>query len=99
MAVIEGDIFDNLGIKQSQASELRMRADLLDAILRVVERHKLTQKQLAVVLDDHHPNISDRVNGRIAKFSIEKLVRYADRLGIETTVKTVEHKNRQLAFA
>jgi predicted XRE-type DNA-binding protein len=99
VAVIKGDIFDNLGIKQSQASELRMRADLLDAILRVVERHKLTQKQLAVVLDDHHPNISDLVNGRIAKFSIEKLVRYADRLGIETTVKTVEHKNRQLAFA
>ena len=49
MAVIKGDIFDNLGISHSQASELRMRADLLDAILRVVERRKLTQRQLATV--------------------------------------------------
>jgi predicted XRE-type DNA-binding protein len=98
VAVIKGDIFDNLGIRQSQASEFRMRADLLDAILRVVERHKLTQKQLAVMLDDHQPNISDLVNGQL-QFSIEKLVRYADMLGIETTVKTVEHKDRQLAFA
>ena len=98
MAVIKGDIFDNLGISHSQASELRMRADLLDAILRVVERRKLTQRQLAVILDDHQPNMSDLVNGKIAKFSIDKLVRYADRLGIETTVKMVEHKERQLKY-
>src|SRR5271156_5318957 len=99
MAVIKGDIFDNLGISHSQAAELRMRADLLDAILRVVERNKLTQRQLAVILDDHQPNMSDLMNGKIAKFSIDKLVRYADRLGIETTVKTVEHKDRQLTYA
>ena len=99
MAVNKGDIFDNLRISQSQASELRMRADLLDAILRVVERRKLTQRQLAVILDDHQPNMSDLVNGKIAKFSIDKLVRYADRLGIETTVKMVEHKERQLKYA
>jgi predicted XRE-type DNA-binding protein len=99
VAVIKCDIFDNLGISHSQASELRMRADLLDAILRVVERRKLTQRQLAVILDDHQPNMSDLVNGKIAKFSIDKLVRYADRLGIETTVKMVEHKERQLESA
>jgi predicted XRE-type DNA-binding protein len=92
VAVIKGDIFDNLGISHSQASELRIRADLLDAILRVAERRKLTQRQLAVIPDDHQPNMSDLMNGKIAKFSIDKLVRYADRLGIETTVKMVEHK-------
>ena len=53
----------------------------------------------AVILDDHQPNMSDLVNGKIAKFSIDKLVRYADRLGIETTVKMVEHKERQLEYA
>jgi len=99
MGVIKGDIFDNLGISHSEASELRMRADLLDAILRVVHRQKYTQKQLAVILDDHQPNMSDLMNGKIAKFSIDKLVRYADRLGIETRVQTVEHKERRLAGA
>jgi predicted XRE-type DNA-binding protein len=99
VAVIKDDIFDNLGISHSQASELRMRADLLDAILRVVERRKLTQTPLAVILDDHQANMSDLLNGKIAKFSIDKLVRYADRLGIETTIKMVEHKERQLEYA
>ncbi len=96
MAVIKGDIFENLGVSRSEASDLRMRADLLDAILRVVDRRKLTQKQLAVILDDHQPNMSDLMNGKIAKFSIDKLVRYADRLGIETRVQTIE---RQVAIA
>jgi hypothetical protein len=63
------------------------------------ERRNLTQRQLAVMLDDHQPNMSDLVNGKIAKFRIDKLVRYADRLGIETTVKMVEHKKRQLERA
>jgi predicted XRE-type DNA-binding protein len=99
VAVIKGDIFDNLGISHSQASELRVRADLLDAILRVIKRNNLTQRRLAIILDDHQPNMSDLMNGKIAKFSIDKLVRYADRLGIETTITTVEHKERQLAFA
>jgi predicted XRE-type DNA-binding protein len=99
MAVIKGDIFDNLGINRSEASELRMRADLLDAILRVVHRQKYTQRQLAVLLDDHQPNMSDLMNGKIAKFSIDKLVRYADKLGIETRVQTVERKEPQLTSA
>ena len=90
MAVIKGDIFDNLGLSHSQASDLRMRADLLDAILRVIKRQKLTQKQLADMLDDHQPNMSDLINGKIAKFTIDKLVRYADKLGIEVTVTAVE---------
>jgi predicted XRE-type DNA-binding protein len=43
--------------------------------------------------------MSDLMNGKIAKFSIDKLVRYADRLGIETAVQTVERKERKLVIA
>jgi predicted XRE-type DNA-binding protein len=57
------------------------------------------QKQLAVILDDHQPNMSDLMNGKIAKFSIDKLVRYADRLDIETKVQTVDRKECQPASA
>jgi predicted XRE-type DNA-binding protein len=99
MAKIKGDIFDNLGFGTAEASELKMRADILDAILRVVRRHRLTQKQLTVLLNDHQPNVSDLLNGKITKFSLEKLLRYADRLGIETTVKVKERTERQLISA
>jgi len=99
MAKIKGDIFDNLGLGNAEASELKMRADILDAILRVVRRNRLTQKQLIVILDDHQPNVSDLLNGKIAKFSLEKLLRFADRLGIEATIRTKEHPERQLVYA
>ncbi len=36
--------------------------------------------------------MSDLMRGEIAKFSIEKLVRYADRLGLQTTIKLIEPK-------
>jgi predicted XRE-type DNA-binding protein len=42
-------------------------------------RHRFTQKQLAVILHGHQPNVSDLLNGKIVKFSLEKLLRYADR--------------------
>ena len=95
MAKIKGDIFDSLGLSKAGASELKMRAEILDAILRVVRRHRLTQKQLTVLLNDHQPNVSDLLNGKIAKFSLEKLLRYADCLGIETTVRVRERTERQ----
>jgi predicted XRE-type DNA-binding protein len=99
MAKIKGDIFDNLGLSKAEASELKMRADILDAILRVVRRHRLTQRQLTVLLKDHQPNVSDLLSGKIGKFSLEKLLRYADCLGIETRVKIKEHTERQLVSA
>ena len=40
--------------------------------------------------------LSDLLNGKITKFSLEKLLRYTDRLGIEATVKIKEHTERQL---
>jgi predicted XRE-type DNA-binding protein len=99
MARIKGDIFDNLGLSKGKASELKMRADILDAILGVVRRHRFTQKQLTEILGDHQPNVSDLLNGRIAKFSLEKLLRYADRLGIEAKVRMKERPERWLASA
>jgi hypothetical protein len=39
------------------------------------------------------------VSGKIAKFSLEKLLRYADCLGIETRVKIKEHTERQFVSA
>jgi predicted XRE-type DNA-binding protein len=43
--------------------------------------------------------VSDFLNRKITKFSLEKLLRYTDRLGIETTVRIEEHTERQLISA
>lgn len=80
--ITKGDIFDNLGLSHSEAAELRMRAIVLESILSEIGRRNITQKQLCGLLDEYQPQISNLMHGKISKLSLDKLVRYADRLGI-----------------
>ena len=49
------------------------------------------------LLDEYQPSVSNLLKGRIAQVSIEKLLRYADRLHLETSiaVRPVEAKPRR----
>ncbi|MBS1804890.1 MAG: XRE family transcriptional regulator [Acidobacteria bacterium] len=83
----KGDILNDLGFSRAQASSLRMKATIVEAILAEIERRGLTQRQLVDILDEYQPNVSNLLNGRIAKLSIEKLVYYADRLALRSRVE------------
>jgi predicted XRE-type DNA-binding protein len=85
--VTNGDIFDDLGFTRSEATALKIKADLLDAILLEIERRSYTQRQLVNILDEHQPAVSNLVRGRINQVSIEKLLRYSDRLGMRARLK------------
>jgi predicted XRE-type DNA-binding protein len=69
------------------ASALKMKADLLEAIRSEIEEKNYTQRQLVKILDEYQPAVSNLIRGRIAQVSLEKLLRYADRLGMRITVK------------
>jgi len=85
--ITRGDVFDDLGFTHSEASVLKVKADLLDVILNEIERRKYTQRQLTQILDEYQPAVSNLLRGRITQVSIEKLLRYSDRLGMRATVK------------
>jgi predicted XRE-type DNA-binding protein len=85
--ITTGDIFDDLGFSRSEATALKIKADLLDAIRTEIERKKYTQRQLVEILDEHQPAVSNLLRGKITQMSIEKLLRYSDRLGMRTTLK------------
>jgi transcriptional regulator with XRE-family HTH domain len=55
-----------------------------------------TQAQLADVLDEYQPSVSNLLRGRISQVSIEKLLRYADRLHLQTSiaVRPIEGRRR-----
>lgn len=99
--IVKGDIFDALGFSPSEASALKVKADLLSAILDHIRSKRLTQKQLCFLLDEYQPAISNLVRGNIAQVSIEKLLRYADRLQLKTSiairpVKAASRKSLQM---
>ena len=87
--VTRGDVLDDLGFSRSEATALKFKADLLDAIRAEIERRNYTQRQLVSILDEHQPAVSNLIRGRINQVSIEKLLRYSDRLGMRARLKVL----------
>ncbi|HZP04984.1 MAG TPA: helix-turn-helix transcriptional regulator [Terracidiphilus sp.] len=94
--VVRGNVFDALGFSASEASALKIKAELLSAILEHVKAKGYTQAQLADVLDEYQPSVSNLLRGRISQVSIEKLLRYADRLHLQTSIAVRPIERRSL---
>jgi len=80
--ITKGDVLDDLGFTRAEASALKIKADLLDAILREIDRRGYGQQ----------PSISNLLQGKIAKVSIEKLLYYSDRLNMNVSLTTAARK-------
>ena len=94
--ITKGDVFDDLGFTRAEASALKIKADLLDAILREIENRGYSQRQLVDLLDEYQPSVSNLVQGKIAKVSIEKLLYYSDRLNLRVSLSTEARKKPRI---
>lgn len=97
--ITRGDVLDDLGFAKSESSALKVKATIVDAILSEIDRRGFTQRELADVLDEYQPNVSNLLHGRISKVSIERLLNYADRLRMQSNIRMrppVRNKNRKL---
>ncbi len=81
----------DLEFPPEHATVSKFRAELYEAILKYAKRY--TQRQLQMILGEPQPRVSELLNGRIAGKSVDKLLYYAGRLGIEAKTKfTRTHK-------
>jgi predicted XRE-type DNA-binding protein len=83
--VTRGNVLDDLGFTPEQATVLKFKADLYQAILK--HARKYSPKQLQVILAEPQPRVSELLNGKIANKSVDKLLYYAGRLGIEAKAR------------
>src|SRR5713226_8640739 len=99
--VTRGNVLDDLGFSPEQATALKFKAELYQAILKCARKY--SQKELQVILGEPQPRVSELLNGKIANKSVDKLLHYAGRLGIEAKAKFSQtHKEvveRELAMA
>ena len=99
--VTRGNVFDDLGFSPEQATALKFKAELYQAVLKCARKY--SQKELQIIFAEPQPRVSELLNGKIANKSVDKLLYYAGRLGIETKAKFVETHRRvvekQLATA
>ncbi len=94
--IVKGDILDALGFSASEASALKIKAEILSAILEHVRVQGYTQAQLVDILDEYQPSVSNLLKGSISQVSIEKLLRYADRLHLQTSIAVRPIEARKL---
>lgn len=86
--VTRGNVLDELGFSPEQATALKFKAELYQAILNIAQRY--SQKELQVILGEPQPRVSELLNGKIANKSVDKLLQYAGRLGIEAKARFLQ---------
>jgi len=97
--ITKGDVLDELGFSRAEASALKVKAAIFEAILAEIDRRGITQRELIDVLDEYQPNVSNLMNGRISKVSIEKLLHYADRLRMQSTIELRPNRKSRIPRA
>ncbi len=85
--VTTGSVFKDLGFDEAESEALEIKAALLNSILDVVEKRGYKQRDLEKVLDQPQPRVSELLNGKISKMSIEKLLNYLQHLGGLTQIR------------
>jgi len=75
-----GNVFADLGLPE--ADELIAKAELARQIADVVSHRHLTRAQAARVLGTTQPKVSALYAGRLAGFSMERLIRFLNALGV-----------------
>lgn len=83
--VTRGNVLDDLGFSPGQATVVKFKAELYQAILKYAGKY--SPKQLEIILAEPQPRVSELLNGKIANKSVDKLLYYAGRLGLEAKAR------------
>jgi predicted XRE-type DNA-binding protein len=90
-----GNVFGDLGFSEHEAENLRVRADLMITLSKLIEDRGLTQAQAAKLLGVTQPRISDLKRGKIQLFRIDSLIEMLGHAGVH--VSFVVKQRRQVA--
>ena len=77
-----GNVFQDLGFPPEEAENLKVRADLMIQISKLIRSRRLTQARAAVLFGVTQPRVSDLVRGKIERFSIDTLVAMLGHAGV-----------------
>lgn len=87
-----GNVFADLGLPEPE--EELTKAQLATHIQQVIKSRRLTQSAAAKMMGVDQPKVSALLNGRLANFSSERLMRLLTALGqdVDITIKNAPSK-------
>ena len=81
-----GNVFRDLGFSADEAEYLKVRAELMVNLQKLIDARGLKQAKAAELLGVTQPRVSDLMRGRIDLFSIDTLIDMLARLGVRAQV-------------
>ncbi len=80
------NVFEDLGFEAEEATNLKIRADLMLDLKRFIESQQWTQVEAARFFGETQPRISNLLKGDIDRFSIDKLVQMLVKAGMDVKI-------------
>jgi predicted XRE-type DNA-binding protein len=93
-----GNVFRDLGFSGEEAEYLKVRAELMLNLQKVITARRLKQAEAAQLLGVTQPRVSDLMRGRIDLFSIDTLIDMLARLGVRTRL-VLQPRRRRVGVA
>lgn len=87
---------DDLGFSPSEALEIKVKAEIYRDLLLYIKEREFAQSELGTLLGIHQPDVSNLLNGRVSKFSVSKLIKFAGKLNLGAQVKLTKPKLAKL---
>jgi predicted XRE-type DNA-binding protein len=93
-----GNVFADLGFPDSFTA--LAKAELASRLIGIVADKSLTQTEAADILGVDQPRVSDLKRGRLAQFTLDRLIRFLNALGhdVEIVVKPRARKSTRAAI-
>lgn len=89
-----GDVFIDLGFSPAESRNLRLRAQMMTALRKFIEKEGLTQADAAKRLKVSQPRVSDLTRGKISRFSLDTLVNMLSDAGLEVDFRIKQPPRR-----
>ncbi|AFY92269.1 helix-turn-helix domain-containing protein [Chamaesiphon minutus] len=86
--IVKGNsnVFEDLGFEKEEATNLKIRADLMLDLRKFIQSKNWTQAEAAIFFGETQPRISNLMNGDIERFAIDKLVQMLSQAGMDVRV-------------
>lgn len=80
-----GNVFADLELPD--AEERLAKAELARRIENIIKKKRLTQEQAAKILDINQPKVSALLNGKLAGFSMDRLLKFLTALDQDIEIR------------
>ena len=90
-----GNIFKDLGFAHEEAEGELLKAQLGAEIFSILHSRNLTQTEAARILGVKQPEISRLKKGKFSYYSVERLLRFLERLNCEVSIHIVRPESEE----